>query len=53
VLQCAGTLLSTVEQNEELNASIEVLIELVHTAFHVNASKNVLRVALIYLAPAL
>ncbi|OMJ90917.1 hypothetical protein SteCoe_6682 [Stentor coeruleus] len=56
VIQCAGTLLSILDPNTEESNMLETLHglkEVVYTAFTPTDSKNVLRIGLIYIAPAL
>ena len=54
VVQCSGTLLSYLDQDtEDTKDQVYALLEAVLGAFHPFANKNILRVGLVYLAPAL
>jgi hypothetical protein len=56
VLQCAGTLLSIVDPDSDeltVRESIQILREIVIQTFKPTQNKTVLRVSLVYLAPAL
>lgn len=56
VVQCAGTLLSMLDPNTDdsnVLETLEGLKEILYTAFSPTDSKNVLRIGLVYVAPAL
>lgn len=56
VIQCSGTLLSLLDPSTEdsnLLEAVHILKEIIYNVFVPNDSKNVLRIGLIYIAPAL
>ncbi|CAG9327496.1 unnamed protein product [Blepharisma stoltei] len=54
-IQCAGTLLSMVDPSEEIHTqeAIHGLKEVIFKSFYPKATKNILRIGLVYIAPAL